>query len=165
MAHVIGIPLRKGNNQEIISCEITANGTARADITEGMAVAIQSGSLKPVVTTLATLPSDFIGFIFDINPVTFQASLIRAADLVCLPSADASALSAGDALTVNSLTGLIDAAGDTVLNGIIADSATGVYPNFNTDGVNGKTGAAVADCVLASFGSGRSLAPVAPPAP
>lgn len=162
MAHVVGIPVRKGNNQEIISCEITANGDARQVITEGMAVSLHSGSIKPVVNKLSVAPESFIGFIFDINPNTFQASLVRAADLVCLPSADRGALAAGDPLVVNSVSGLIDAAGDVVLNGFIADSDAGAPPAFSTDGVNGKTGAAIPECVLASFGSGRSLAPVAP---
>ena len=156
MAHTVGIPIVKGNSDSSRSCYITNTGTARDDIKEGMAVAIREEALMPEVTTLAANPEGFIGFIFDIDPCTFQATLLRAADLVSLPSADAAAFAAGDPLTIDPATGLIDVAGTLTLNGTVVLSGAGA------DGVNGKTGEAIPNCVLASLGGGRALAAVAP---
>ena len=156
MSHTVGIPLIKGNSDSSISCYITKTGTARADITEGMAVAIKEEIEMAEVTTLAVNPEGFVGFIFDINPETFQATLLRSADVVVLPSADAAALAPGDPLMVNVTTGLIDAAGTLAINGNIRDSGA------STAGVNGRTGEDIPDCVAVSFGGGRSLAAVAP---
>lgn len=146
MAHVVGIPIKKGNNQEVISCIIAE--ADRVGITEGMAVGLISGGVGVSVGKIGAA-QPFAGFIMDINPNTFTASLVRSADLVCLPSASAAALAAGDPVNVNIATGLIDAtavgAGNVLLQGIIEDSGPA------TAGVNGKTGVAIADCVLVSF--------------
>lgn len=162
MSHVVGIPLRKGNNQEVISCEITPQGTGRDVLTEGMAVASTIGTLKPIVRPLAETPDGFVGFIFGISKCNdfYHASLVQAGTLICLPTASAAAFTAGDPLMVNITTGLIDAAGTLAINGTIV--ATSVEGNFPIQGIDGKTGLPIAECVLVSFGSGRALAAVAP---
>ena len=162
MSHVVGIPLRKGNNQEVISCEISPSGTGRATITEGMAVGSDLGTLKPIVKPLSEVPDGFVGFIFGINKCNdfYHGSLVQAGTLICLPTASAAAFAPGDPIKVNTATGLIDAAGTLVINGTIV--ATSVEQNFPVVGIDGKTGEVIPECVLVSFGSGRALAAVGP---
>lgn len=159
MSNVIGIPLQKGNNQVVIVVEITAANDI-ALFQEGQAVALRNGGIKPVVSLLSDDPENMHGFIFDINRQSRQCSLVRNAELVCLPSADAGALSEGDALKVNVATGLIDAAGTLVCDGrIMASGATSTAPNVTTAGVNGKTGEKVDNCVFVQYGGGAAVIP------
>jgi hypothetical protein len=131
MARVIGVPLSKGNEEVVIAVEILEADLA--DMFEGRAVAVVDGS--PVSGELVVgkdLTTGFYGFIFDINPCSRMASVVRSAGSVYLPQG-ATGFALGDAVTVDAATGLVDPLGLVVTNGEV------VLPDV-TNIVDGKTG-------------------------
>jgi hypothetical protein len=151
MARVIGIPLTKGNSESIVAVKITAADLEAAF--EGQAVSMTDGSPvsgELVVSTVLGAGS-FYGWILDINRCSGYASCLRSAESVYLPANDGAGFALGDAVTIDPASGLIDPAGALITNGVILLAGA-------TQGVNGKTGEAVTDCVAVRIGYAREVA-------
>ena len=149
MARVIGIPLSKGNGEDVIAGHIIEADLVGAF--EGQAIYMVDGS--PVsgeheLSTVATAGS-FYGWALDINRCTGYCSVLRSADTVYLPSSGGAGFTIGDAVTIG-VSGLIDPAGLIITNGVIVLAGA-------TQGVNGKTGAAVTDCVCIRISGARDV--------
>lgn len=135
MAHIVGIPIIKGNSHSIVSCRFTGD---ISQVFEGAAVKQVGGVQERQVQLLSEAGSGaFCGFIFDINRKSKRASLLRTCDLVALPVADKSAVAGGQAVKVSATTNMIDASGSITITGEISS----VDADFA--GLDGKTGEAV----------------------
>lgn len=158
--NVVGIPLLKGNSHEVLSAKVPAD---RIDeFFEGQAVSLQRGGIEPKLRTLAEDPDNFYGFIFDINRDTGFCSLLRKTELSCLPTADSSAFTEGDEVRVSTTSGLIDVAGDRIIDGmVVASGATTSSEQVTTKGVNGRTGEEIPNCIFVQLGGGRASVPPA----
>jgi hypothetical protein len=133
MSRVIGIPLTKGNSDVIVAVKI--EDADLATMVEGQACWLQDGSpvSAELVVSKAKGTGSFYGFIFDINLCTGYASCIRSAESVYLPSTDGELLVAGGQVAVNETTGLIEAGGATLTNGVVL--LAGVTQLVNRKGV------------------------------
>ena len=160
MAHVVGIPSLKGNSQEIIGAKMSEKNAAGWLDTafEGEAVAlVRSAGNDVTVTKMSVDPASFYGFIMDINRCAGTCSVVARGRAVTLPTADWLAFAAQDPVTINTATGLIDAAGDAVVSGRIVNTTANA-----SNGVNGKTGATIPNCVMVDLDGIGLTVPVTP---
>ena len=149
MPRVIGIPLSKGNGEEVIAVQIL--DAEIDDMFEGRAVAMVDGSPVSGEKVVSTdLTTGFYGFIMDINKCSRMASVVRSANGVYLPSNGGTGFTSGDAVTIDESTGLIDPAGGLITNGVIDLAGA-------TQGLDGKTGEAVTDCVSIRISGARQV--------
>lgn len=157
MANVIGVPRSKGNSESMIGVKLYKQAdTAWAGYFEGQAV---FGGDEEETTVHPTFgdqglgaTGNLIGWIFDINRKAGTATLIRAAEDVALPAVAGHALEAGVNVKIDLATGKIAAAADAA-----ARYTNGYVVSPNGDAVDGKTGAAVANCVRVRFGALEDL--------
>jgi hypothetical protein len=157
MAHVIGIPLLKGNSNVLVTGGLNESVPV-ADWFAGQAVGFTGlfGGVKPVLVALDDVNSKgFYGFLCEINRCAGTASVVRATESVPLPS-DGTVVGNGPAL-VDPATGLISATGSVAIAGTIQDDGAGSLAAFD-----GQTGIAVENPVLINL-SVSPVFPVAPP--
>ena len=155
MGRVIGIPLSKGNSEVVVAVRIV-DGDIETMV-EGQAVALKDGtpvSGEKIVTSTFGGPGNnaFYGFIMDINRCTGFASCVLSASPVYLPAVDGSAFAAGDAVTIDPVSGLIDAEGTIVTNGVVELADV-------TNMINGKTGEIVSSGVSIRITGARDVTP------
>lgn len=156
MANVIGIPRVKGNSESMRGVKLFRDpSTAYSAYFEGQAVFGSEAAEDTVYPTFGANQGsgNLIGFICDINRANGFATLVRAGEDVVLPAVANHGLVAGDNVTIDLTTGKID-------------SASALTPRYTNgfvsrvqglDGRDGKTGAAVADCVMVRFGALEDL--------
>lgn len=145
MAVVIGVPHWRGKSEVYRAVKLFKNGADFNDYFEGQAVfdGPMVGDDATVYSTFATNKGfqTIVGFIHDINVDAGTATLIRSVEGVTLPAL-ATKPSESDAVSINLQSGKIGSglAGERLINSIVI-KVDGVF------GVNGKTGAAVDNCV------------------
>lgn len=160
MAHVIGIPLYKGNSESIRSVKLYSPNADFSAYFEGQAVfggfsADGDAMAFPTFGAVGAGDDDrILGFIMDINRKSGVASLVRAAEAVVLPGSDAKP-EPGDSISIDLNTGKIGsgAVGERLTNGVCVSN--------NVSGVDGKTGKAVDDCLMIRFPALADLGAVA----
>lgn len=162
MPNVIGIPRTKGNSESLIGVKLYKQAaTAWNGYFEGQAVFGGNEEETTVHPTFGDQGLDatgnLIGFICDINRKAGTASLIRAAEDVALPAVAGHGLVGGTNVKIDLATGKIAAAADA-----LARYTNGYVVSPNGDGVDGKTGAAVPNCVRVRFGALEDLGTEAP---
>ena len=149
MPRVIGIPLSKGNGEEVVSVQII--DTDIDAMFEGRAVAMVNGTpVSGEKVVGVDLTTGFYGFIMDINKCSGTASVVRSANGVYLPSNGGTGFASGDAVTIDESTGLIDPSGGLITNGVIDLAGA-------TEGLDGKTGEKVTDCVSIRISGARQV--------
>lgn len=140
MAHVIGLPLQRGNSEVYRPVKLHNDGQGFVTYFEGQAVYGGESADKDtkVYPTFGAEQGDGVlfGFILDINRKSGTATLCRAVEDVALPVLSAG-LSSGDSVSIDLATGKIGtgAPGERLINAVCV--GTGV------NGVEGKTGKAV----------------------
>lgn len=161
MAVVIGVPQWRGNSEVYRAVKLHKNGADFSDYFEGQAVfgGMEENGDAVAHSTFAANKGDQIlmGFIHDINVDSGTATLIRSVEGVTLPATTAASVAPGEAISIDLATGKIGtgAAGERLTN------ATCIRNN-NVYGVNGKTGAAVDNCInIRTNGAIEDLGPVA----
>lgn len=146
MAVVIGVPHYRGNSEVYRAVKLFKNGADFTDYFEGQAVfgGPKIDDDQYVYSTFATNKGSqqLIGFIHDINVDSGTATLIRSVEEVTIPATDAASIAPESAISINLTTGKIGtgAAGERLTNAVCVK-------NENVFGVNGKTGAAVSNCI------------------
>lgn len=149
MGHVIGIPLYKGNSENIRSVKLYSPNADFSGYFEGQAVfggfSVDGDAMAfPTFGAAGGDDDRLMGFIMDINRKAGTASLVRAAEAVVLPGSAAKP-EPGDAISIDMATGKIGsgAVGERLTNGVcVSNTATGL---------DGKTGKTVSDCVMIRF--------------
>lgn len=146
MAHVIGLPLHRGNSDiyRVVKLHKVAEGFT--DYFEGQAVfgGISTDKDAKAYPTFGAETGDGVlfGFILDINRKAGTATLCRAAESVVLPSTSEVGLAGGDSVSIDLATGKIGtgAIGERLTNAVVVST--------DVTAVDGKTGKAVAPCVM-----------------
>lgn len=158
MAHVIGIPLIKGNSNVVLSGHL--RGGLKDTGFEGQAVGFTGvNSVEPNLVPLDDVDSKgFYGFIFDINKCSHKASVLRCAESVALPSDGSMAGTGGAQVLIDPATGLISSTGTIPIGGYVINDGAGTLA-----AVSGKDGTAVADPVLISLHIAANVNAITPP--
>jgi hypothetical protein len=155
--NVLGIPLIKGNSNEVMGVKIdTAAGAF--PMVEGMAGFWKTGSKRGIEPTLVSAQNPdssggFAGFIFDINKCAETASMLYEALLVSLPVTAGDTWTAGERITIDLATSLISKQGVTTNVDAYVDT-------FPSAGVNGKTGEAVEAVLVQILSNKQDFVPV-----
>ena len=147
MAHVLGIPLIKGNSQAIVTANLSQT-SASDTIIEGSFCSKVAGDIEAEVANMGV--GSFYGIAMDINPCSQRLSVVREAECV-LVRTDGTAPALGAQVLVGAA-GLVSASGTISYNGEIMSALQ--------TGVDGKTGAEVENCVLVSINTVQAAAAV-----
>lgn len=145
MPNVIGLPIHRGNSDSYRAVKLHKVAEGFTDYYEGQAVfgGMTADKDAKVYPTFGAETGDGVlfGFICDINRKAGTATLARAAETVVLPC-KGPGLAAGESVSVDLTTGKIGtgAAGERLTNATVV--------SIDVTGVDGKTGAAVAPCVM-----------------
>ncbi|HDM8140694.1 TPA: hypothetical protein P0E12_004984 [Vibrio harveyi] len=157
MAHVVGIPVTKGNGHVILPVKLEGDVSRYS---EGQFVAFSKGtpqSSTPYVNALAAETDNICGVIMDINPCAKTASLVTSAHGVVVPAVDDKKRPTnGDPVKIDIATGFVSTEGTLITNAQCT--------NHDVRGLNGKTGKEIPACLMLSFQGLRNITPEVNPA-
>jgi len=156
MSNVIGIPLIKGNNLEIIPAVLDKT-VLEASTFEGTAAfhsTADAGTIEPgIVHGGNSLAGTFAGFMADINLKAHTVSILKKALLVAIPMKKGDSWNIGEQVQIHKSTGLVDKSGTIFIDARIKGALI--------MGVNGSTGVEM-PCVLIDLISTKTSATADP---
>jgi len=127
MSNVIGIPLIKGNNHEIIPA-VLDKSVLPSSTFEGVAAfhsTADAGTIEPVIVHGGnSLAGTFAGFMVDVNLKAHTVSILKKALLVAIPMKKSDSWNIGEQVQIHKTTGEIDKSGTIFLDARIKNPLT-----------------------------------------